>query len=136
MEIALIENLQREDLNPIEEAEAFQKLIDEYSMTQEEVAKTVGKSRAAIANSVRLLSLTDEIKAMLSDGRLTSGHARALITITDPNRQNELANLIVDKNLTVRDSEKLAALESKPKKKQKKKTNDKRINRDNGIRRS
>ncbi|NLP00169.1 MAG: ParB/RepB/Spo0J family partition protein [Clostridiaceae bacterium] len=117
MEIALIENLQREDLNPIEEAEAFQKLIDEYSMTQEEVAKTVGKSRAAIANSVRLLSLTDEIKAMLSDGRLTSGHARALITITDPNRQNELANLIVDKNLTVRDSEKLAALESKPKKK-------------------
>ncbi len=117
MEIALIENLQREDLNPIEEAEAFQKLIDEYSMTQEEVAKTVGKSRAAVANSVRLLTLTDEIKAMISDGRLTSGHARTLITITDAKRQNELANTIVEKNFTVRESEKLAASESKPKKK-------------------
>ncbi|NLE24118.1 MAG: ParB/RepB/Spo0J family partition protein [Clostridiaceae bacterium] len=116
MEIALIENLQREDLNPIEEAEAFQKLIDEYSMTQEEVAKTVGKSRAAVANSVRLLTLTDEIKVMISDGRLTSGHARTLITITDAKRQNELANTIVEKNLTVRESEKLAASESKPKK--------------------
>ena len=104
-------------------------------MTQEEVAKTVGKSRAAIANSVRLLSLTDEIKAMLSDGRLTSGHARALITITDPNRQNELANLIVDKNLTVRDSENLQHWRVSPRKNRKKKTNDKRINRDNGIRR-
>ena len=116
MEIALIENLQREDLNPIEEAEAFQKLIDEYSMTQEEVAKTVGKSRAAVANSVRLLTLTDEIKVMISDGRLTSGHARTLITITDAKRQNELANTIVEKKLTVRESEKLAASESKPKK--------------------
>lgn len=116
MEIALIENLQREDLNPIEEAEAFQKLIDEYSMTQEEVAKTVGKSRAAVANSVRLLTLTDEIKVMISDGRLTSGHARTLITITNAKRQNELANTIVEKNLTVRESEKLAASESKPKK--------------------
>lgn len=117
MEIALIENLQREDLNPIEEAEAFQRLIEEHSITQEEVAKVVGKSRAAIANSVRLLTLTDEIKAMISDGRLTSGHARTLITITDANRQNELANIIVDKNLNVRESEKLTASESKPKKK-------------------
>ncbi len=117
MEIALIENLQREDLNPIEEAEAFQRLIEEHSITQEEVAKVVGKSRAAIANSVRLLTLTDEIKTMISDGRLTSGHARTLITITDANRQNELANIIVDKNLNVRESEKLTASESKLKKK-------------------
>ena len=77
MEIALIENLQREDLNPIEEAEAFQRLILEYSITQEDVAKVVGKSRAAVANSVRLLSLTDEIKNMISDGRLTSEIGRA-----------------------------------------------------------
>ena len=117
MEIALIENLQREDLNPIEEAEAYQKLIEEYSITQEEVAKIVGKSRAAIANSVRLLTLTDEIKDMLTDGRLTSGHARTLITITDPNRQNELANTIAERKLSVRESEKLAASEGKPKRK-------------------
>jgi len=117
MEIALIENLQREDLNPIEEAEAYQKLIEEYSITQEEVAKIVGKSRAAIANSVRLLTLTDEIKEMLTDGRLTSGHARTLVTISDPQRQNQLAKIIVEKNLTVRESEKLAASESKPKSK-------------------
>jgi len=115
MEIALIENLQREDLNPIEEAEAYKKLIEEYSITQEEVAKIVGKSRAAIANSIRLLTLTDEIKAMLADGRLTSGHARTLVTIPDPQRQNQLANMIVEKNLTVRESEKLAASENKPK---------------------
>ena len=117
MEIALIENLQREDLNPIEEAEAYQKLIEEYSITQEEVAKIVGKSRAAIANTGRLLTLTDEIKEMLSDGRLTSGHARTLITIPDPQRQNQLAKTIVEKNLTVRESEKLAASESRQKKK-------------------
>lgn len=113
MEIALIENLQREDLNPIEEAGAFQRLIDEYSITQEDVAKVVGKSRAAIANSVRLLTLTDEIKEMISVGRLTSGHARSLITITDAKRQNELATIILEKNLTVRESEKLAASEGK-----------------------
>ena len=117
MEIALIENLQREDLNPIEEAEAYEKLIEEYSITQEEVAKIVGKSRAAIANSVRLLTLTDEIKDMLTDGRLTSGHARTLITITDPKRQNELANTIAERKLSVRESEKLAASEGKPKRK-------------------
>ena len=113
MEIALIENLQREDLNPIEEAEAFQKLIDEYEMTQEEVAKVVGKSRAAIANSVRLLNLTNEIKEMLLEGQITSGHARTLITVTDKERQKEIAKQIIEKNLNVRDTEKLAAREEK-----------------------
>lgn len=113
MEIALIENLQREDLNPIEEAEAYQKLLDEYGLTQEQVSKIVGKSRAAIANSVRLLNLAEEIKQMLSDGRITSGHARTLITITDPEKQKELADRIIEKNLNVRETEKLAARESK-----------------------
>ncbi len=113
MEIALIENLQREDLNPIEEAEAYQKLIEEYGLTQEEVSKVVGKSRAAIANSVRLLNLSGEIKEMLSDGRITSGHARTLITVGDLKRQNELAKQIVDNNLNVREIEKLAAKEEK-----------------------
>jgi len=113
MEIALIENLQREDLNPIEEAEAYRKLIDEYNMTQEEVSRLVGKSRAAIANSVRLLSLAKEIQDMLTDGRLTSGHARTLVAIEDQKRQKELADLIVRKGLNVREAERLAAQEGK-----------------------
>lgn len=113
MEIALIENLQREDLNPIEEAEAFQKLIEEFGMTQEEVAKVVGKSRAAIANSVRLLNLSNEIQQMISDGRLSSGHARTLITVNNPSRQKELAEQIIEKNLNVRETEKLANQEEK-----------------------
>lgn len=120
MEIALIENLQREDLNPVEEAEAYQKLIDEYSLTQEEVAKIVGKSRTAIANSVRLLSLPKEIKEMIVDGRLTSGHARTLITITDKEKQKILANRIIEKGLNVREAERLASLEGKKQKKDKK----------------
>lgn len=113
MEVALIENLQREDLNPIEEAEAYQKLLDEHGMTQEDVSKLVGRSRAAIANSVRLLSLAEEIQDMLSDGRLTSGHARTLITIDNQKRQQELAEQIVEKGLNVRETEKLAAQEMK-----------------------
>lgn len=113
MEIALIENLQREDLNPIEEAEAYQKLMEDHQMTQEEVAKVVGKSRAAVANSVRLLSLDEEIRAMVSDGRLTSGHARALITIADMRKQKELANDIIEKGLNVRETEKLSSQKEK-----------------------
>ncbi|NMA64626.1 MAG: ParB/RepB/Spo0J family partition protein [Clostridiaceae bacterium] len=116
MEIALIENLQREDLNPIEEAEAYQKLIKEYGMTQEEVAKVVGKSRAAIANSVRLLTLAEEIKEMLKAGSISSGHARTLVTINDKNRQKELANKIVQNNLNVRETEKLVSKETTEKK--------------------
>jgi len=113
MEIALIENLQREDLNPIEEAEAYRKLIDEYNMTQDEVSRIVGKSRAAIANSVRLLTLAKEIQEMLIDGRLTSGHARTLVAIEDKERQKELAELIARKGLNVREAERLAAQEGK-----------------------
>jgi len=116
MEIALIENLQREDLNPIEEAEAYQKLLKEYGMTQEDVARIVGKSRAAIANSVRLLSLAEEIKEMLKEGKLSSGHARTLITIEDRERQKELAEIIIRNNLSVRETEKLVSRETKEKK--------------------
>lgn len=97
MEIALIENLQREDLNPIEEAEAFQKLMEEHGMTQEELSKLVGKSRAAIANSVRLLTLPEKIKDMLINEQLTPGHARALITIEDTEKQLKIAEEIIEK---------------------------------------
>lgn len=113
MEIALIENLQREDLNPIEEAEAYQKLLNDHEMTQEDVAKVVGKSRAAIANSVRLLNLSSEIRNMLIDGRLTSGHARTLVTISDEDRREKLAAEIVEKSLNVREAEKLSSKEEK-----------------------
>lgn len=107
MEIALIENIQREDLNPVEEAEAYKKLIDEHGLTQEALSKVVGKSRAAIANSIRLLTLTEAVKEMLVNDLLTPGHARTLITIEDEEKQNRLANTIVEKNLNVRETEKL-----------------------------
>lgn len=107
MEIALIENIQREDLNSIEEAEAYQKLMDEYGLTQEGLSKMIGKSRAFIANSVRLLSLSDKVKAMLIDDLLTPGHARTLVTIEDVDRQNLLAETIVQQDLNVRQTERL-----------------------------
>lgn len=106
MEIALIENLLREDLNPIEEAEAYQRLMEEHGLTQEDLSKLVGKSRAAIANSVRLLSLTEKVKEMLINELLTPGHARTLITIEDSERQKKLADEIVSRNLSVRETEK------------------------------
>ncbi len=107
MEIALIENLQREDLNPIEEAEAYERLINEYQMTQEEISKTVGKSRSAIANSIRLLGLGQKVKALLVNGELTSGHARALLAIDDQEQQEKLALKIIDEGLNVRETEKM-----------------------------
>ena len=120
MEIALIENLQREDLNPIEEAEAYQKLIDEHGLTQEALSKLVGKSRAAIANSVRLLSLTEKIKDMLINELLTPGHARTLITVEDAEDQIKLAEEIINKNLSVRETEKLVNEQKSTKKKKRK----------------
>lgn len=105
MEIALIENLQREDLNPIEEAEAYEKLISDFGMTQEEISLAVGKSRPAIANSVRLLSLQDKIKAKLIGGEISSGHARALISIDDSELQLKAVEEIIRKGLNVRDTE-------------------------------
>lgn len=107
MEVALIENLQREDLNPIEEAEAYERLIDEYEMTQEEVAKTVGRSRSAIANSTRLLGLDDIVKGYVSSGMLSSGHARAILPISNVQKRILAAKEIMDSELNVRDTEKL-----------------------------
>ena len=105
MEIALIENIQREDLNPIEEAEAYEKLMNEFEMTQEEIAVTVGKSRPAIANSVRLLTLQDKIKANVIGGDISSGHARALLAIEDKSIQLKAVDEIIKKGLNVRETE-------------------------------
>jgi ParB family transcriptional regulator, chromosome partitioning protein len=107
MEIALIENLQREDLNAIEEAEAFERLIKEYNLTQEEVSTAVGRSRSAIANSIRLLVLSEKIKGFVINGELSSGHARALIAIQDSSLQQNIADEVISKNLNVRETEKL-----------------------------
>lgn len=105
MEISLIENIQREDLNPIEEALAYESLINEYSLTQEEVAEKVSKNRSTIANSLRLLKLCDEVRQMIIEDKLTTSHARALIPIEDAELQTEAANFIFDNKLSVRDTE-------------------------------
>lgn len=106
-QIALIENLQREDLNPIEEALGYQSLIDEYHMTQENISKNIGKSRSAVANALRLLSLDDETKSFLKQGLITSGHARALLSLSDKKRK-VLSDRIISENLNVRQAENLA----------------------------
>ena len=105
VEISLIENIQRENLNPIEEAMAYESLINEYSLTQEEVAEKVSKNRSTIANSLRLLKLCDEVRQMIIEDKLTTGHARALIPIEDAALQTEAANFIFDNKLSVRDTE-------------------------------
>ena len=105
--IALIENIQRENLNPLEEAGAFQKLIIEYEMTHQEVANAVGRARASITNTLRLLDLSAGVQELLIDVKINMGHARALLSLTDPSMQLEVANLIVDKKLSVRDTENL-----------------------------
>lgn len=107
MEISLIENLQREDLNPIEEAAAFKRLIDEFEMTQTDVAKRVSKSRTAITNSMRLLKLDERVQKMLVDGQLSAGHARALLPLEENELQFEAAVKIVSEALSVRETEKL-----------------------------
>lgn len=110
MEIAIIENLQREDLNPIEEAEGLQALIDKCGYTQEEVAASVGKSRPAIANSLRLLRLPQEVREMTKNGEISAGHARALLAFENEAMIYEAAQNIVSKKLTVRDVERLAKM--------------------------
>jgi len=108
LEIALIENLQREDLNPIEEAEAYERLIREFGMTQEEISEIVGKSRPAIANSIRLLNLDEKIKKELINGTITSGHARALLMIENPELRISAMQEIIKNGYNVRQAEKLA----------------------------
>lgn len=116
MEIALIENIQREDLNPIEEALAYQRLIKDYRLKQDEVAEKVSKSRTAITNSLRLLKLDSRVQDMVVEGKLSSGHARAIITIEDKDKQYFIAQKIFDEKLSVRDVEKLMRELDKPEK--------------------
>ena len=107
LETALIENVQRQDLNPIEEAECYQKLILDLGLTQEEIAQRVGKDRATVANALRLLKLSKEVREKISNGELSVGHARCLITIEDKSLQNQLLNEILTKGLSVRQVESL-----------------------------
>lgn len=115
-ELALIENLQRTDLNPVEEAQGFKRLLDEYNLTQEEIAASVGKSRPAIANALRLLTLSEELLDLLADGTITPGHARAILSLPDEQRQKDAAERIVRGELSVRQAEALckALLKEQP----------------------
>ena len=108
-ELALVENLQREDLNPMEEARGFRTLMEEYGLTQEEAARSVGKSRPAVANSMRLLSLTPEVSDLVEKGLLSAGHARTLVPILDPALQLSAAKEVCEKGLSVRQTEQLTA---------------------------
>ena len=116
MEFALIENLQREDLNPIEEAEGFKLLMDTYSLTQAEAAERVGKSRPAVANALRLLALPEKVLLMVKEGKLSSGHARTLLPITDEKTLLKLAEEIVKKEISVRETERIVKSILNPKK--------------------
>ncbi len=109
MELALVENLQREDLNPIEEAKGYRTLMREYGLTQEDAAAAVGKSRPAVANALRLLNLSDAGQQLVEDGALSAGHARALLPIRDERRFLEAAQTVIDRRLSVRQAEALAA---------------------------
>ncbi len=106
-QVSLVENLQREDLNPLEEAQGYRKLMDEYGLTQDEVSRVVGKSRTNVANMLRILNLSDEVRRLVELGELSAGHARALLGIADPAQQVEAAMLVIEKELSVRQTEQL-----------------------------
>ena len=120
VEIALIENIQRENLNPIEEAMAYKRLLKEFNLKQDEVAERVSKSRTAVTNSMRLLKLNDRVQQMIIDDMISTGHARALLAIEDEEQQYMLANKIFDEKLSVRETEKLVKALKNPKKEEKK----------------
>lgn len=126
-QIAIIENVQREDLNPVEEALAYGALMDRYELTQDQVAKQVGKSRSAVANMLRLLDLPDEVLVMLREGKITAGHARALLGLNDPEDILPLAQRIVERNMSVRDVEKTIRLFNNPPEREEKDTENQRI---------
>jgi ParB family chromosome partitioning protein len=113
VELALVENLQREDLNPIDEAKAYKRLQDEFALTQEEIAERVGKDRASVANQIRLLQLPPEIQGYVSRGTLSAGHGRALLAIEDPAKQLEFGHLVANRGLSVRETEKLTKRKTK-----------------------
>ena len=114
VEISLIENIQREDLNPIEEAQAYKRLLTEFHLKQDEVAERLSKSRAAVTNSIRLLKLNEEVQRMVVDEMISTGHARALLAVENPEEQYNLAQRIFDEKLSVRDVEKLVKNLHKP----------------------
>ena len=116
VEISLIENIQRENLNPIEEAMAYKRLLEEFDLKQDEVAERVSKSRTAVTNSMRLLKLSDRVQQMIVDDMISTGHARALLAIDDEEQQYMLANKIFDEKLSVRETEKLVKTLKNPKK--------------------
>lgn len=122
VEISLIENIQRENLNPIEEAMAFKRLLEEFHLKQDEVAERVSKSRTAVTNSMRLLKLSDKVKQMIIDDMISTGHARALLAIEDEEQQYLLATKIFDEKLSVRETEKIVKSLKNPKKEVKKTT--------------
>ena len=121
VEISLIENIQREDLNTIEEAQAYKRLLEEFNLKQDEVAERVSKSRTAVTNSLRLLKLCDEVQQMIISNMLSTGHARAIITVEDPEEQYALAQKIFDEKMSVREVEKYIKGMNKPVKAKKKK---------------
>ncbi len=127
VEISLIENIQREDLNPIEEAQAYKRLLTEFHLKQDEVAERVSKSRTAVTNSMRLLKLCDEVQQMIIDDMISTGHARALISIEDPEQQYTIAQRVFDEKLSVRDVEKLVKDLNKPQKPKKEVAEDKSL---------
>ena len=116
VEVSLIENIQREDLNPIEEAKAYKRLMTEFNLKQDEIAERVSKSRTAVTNSMRLLKLCDEVQQMIINDMISTGHARAIITIEDPEEQYLLAQKIFDEKMSVRDVEKYIKNMNKPEK--------------------
>ncbi len=124
MLLAIIENMQREDLNPMEEAEGLNQMIAAYGLTQEQVSRSVGKSRPYIANSLRLLKLPDEIQSLISEGQLSAGHGRALVSIPDEERQTLIARKIVKDGLSVRETEKIAAEKAETRKRKARKPKD------------
>ena len=116
MTFALVENLQREDLNPLEEAMGYRQLMEVSGLTQEQVSKQVGRSRPAVTNALRLLTLSEDVRALIRDGSLTAGHAKAILSIADESRRGEIAKMVADGGLSVREAEKLS---QKPPKQQK-----------------
>jgi ParB family chromosome partitioning protein len=118
LSLALVENIQREDLDPIEEARAFKELMNKASLTQQKLANTIGKSREAVANALRLLKLPLDIQRLVAEGQLSAGHARALLAVEEPVRQRALAHASVSRELSVRDVERLAARPHRQKRKQ------------------
>lgn len=123
LEVSLIENIQRQDLNPIEEAEAYKRLLNEFNLTQEELGKRVGKSRVVITNALRLINLTDTVKQYIIDGVISEGHGRVLLTISDEKVQGDIARKVIDEKLSVRDLEKLIKSLGKEEKKVERKIN-------------